>query len=56
MLASEALAITNVNNYKNDAVQYGIKELEEKIKEHARRDIETVLLAFIVIRMDIEIL
>lgn len=46
MLASEALAITNVNNYKNDAVQYGIKELEEKIKEHAEKGYRNCIVSF----------
>ena len=30
MLASEALSITNRNMYKTDAIEYGIKNLEEK--------------------------
>ena len=46
MLASEALAITNVNNYKNDAVKYGIKELEEKIIEHAEKGYRNCIVSF----------
>ena len=46
MLASEALAITNVNNYKNDAVKYGIKELEEKIIEYAENGYRNCIVSF----------
>ena len=35
MLASEALAITNKNTYRTDAVKYGIKKLETNIKYYA---------------------
>lgn len=35
MLASEALAITNKNTYRTDAVNYGIKKLENNIKYYA---------------------
>ena len=37
MLASEALSITNRNMYKTDAIEYGIKNLEEKIKRSAEK-------------------
>lgn len=35
MLASEALAITNKNTYRTDAINYGIKKLENDIKYYA---------------------
>lgn len=46
MLASEALEITNANNYKNDAIQYGIKEIEDKIKEYAKRGYRSCTISF----------
>lgn len=38
MLASEALAISNTNVYKKAAVEYGIAELEKKIRRLAKKD------------------
>ena len=55
MLASEALSITNRNMYKTDAIEYGIKNLEEKIKRSAEKGYENVLLTFVVFHTDITI-
>ena len=56
MLASEALAITNNNNFKADAVQYGIKSIEDKIEKMQREVTEIALFAFFIIHVLIEIL
>ena len=47
MLASEALAITNNNNFKADAVQYGIKSIEDKIRENATRGNRNCIIRFL---------
>lgn len=46
MLASEALSITNRNMYKTDAIEYGIKNLEEKIKRSAEKGYRKCIVDF----------
>lgn len=46
MLASEALSITNANNYKNAAVQYGISNLEQKIRDCAEKGCRSCIVDF----------
>lgn len=35
MTAQDALAITNTNSYRNDALAYGIADIESRIKRNA---------------------
>nr|DAW98062.1 MAG TPA: hypothetical protein [Bacteriophage sp.] len=56
MLASEALAITNVKIIRMMLSSMVSRNLKRKLKNMQKRDIEIVLLASIVIRMDIGIL
>ena len=46
MTASEALNITNGNNYRAEAIQYGIEELEEKIKRTASKGYRQCIVSF----------
>ncbi len=46
MTAQEALNVTNSNPYKNDAVAYGIKSIECRIKKYAEKGERSCLIDF----------
>lgn len=48
LMASEALEITNKNTYKMDAVIYGIKCLENKIRKYAKSGKRNCIVEFYV--------
>lgn len=46
MTAQEALALTNTNSYRNDALAYGIADIESRIKRNAEAGKRSCLVGF----------